>query len=330
MRRLSELFAAEDRMHLTEDGFVIEGYHPPRRALRVNILAMGDVGGTLALALRLTGADIVRSIGICDLDDKVCARYEMELNQIAMPDDPAAFPPVEVISKEALFDGDVFLFCATRGVPPVEASAEKTGKDVRMAQLEGNLKLIAGFAEQAAACGYRGDFFVVSDPVDPLCKQAILCGLDPGQVKGFGLGVMHARAAYYAAKDPVFAIYLREGRAFGPHGQDLVIADSIRSYDDANALALTQQTVNTNLAIRALGFKPYLAPACSSGALSLLEDMRGHWHYSSAYFGEGNRGAFLGMRCRRTEDGLLVENLPLDERLFARIERAYRNLEALV
>ena len=108
-------------------------------------------------------------------------------------------------------------------------------------------------------------------------------GLLTCQVRGFGLGVMNARAAYYARKDPRFASFLTEGRSFGPHGEDLVIANSIRNYDDALSRQLTEQAVRANLRMREMGFKPYAAPALSSGALSLLLCLRGQWHCSSTY-----------------------------------------------
>ena len=34
---------------------------------RVTLLALGDVGSTLLLGLRLLGGDVIRSIGICDV-----------------------------------------------------------------------------------------------------------------------------------------------------------------------------------------------------------------------------------------------------------------------
>ncbi|MFQ9053679.1 MAG: hypothetical protein ACLR5H_11500 [Oscillospiraceae bacterium] len=71
---------------------------------------------------------------------------------------------------------------------------------------------------------------------------------------------MNARAAYYARKDPCFASFLTEGRSFGPHGEDLVIANSIRNYDDALSRQLTEQAVRANLRMRELGFKPHIAP----------------------------------------------------------------------
>ncbi|MBQ9015045.1 MAG: lactate dehydrogenase [Firmicutes bacterium] len=322
MRRLHELCERE-YIRTGEDRFLIPGGPAfAGQKVRVHILAMGDVGGTLALAMKLTGADVLSGIGICDINERMLARWEQELNQIVAPADPEAFPPVCKVSPEQLFDCDAFVFCASRGVPDL---SEKN-VDVRMVQLEKNAEMIAGYGRQAAEAGFRGAFFVVSDPVDPLCAAAAKAGVCPDQIQGFGLGVMNGRAAYYAAGDERMASYRTEGRVFGPHGEDLVVANSIRSYNDDLSRELTRMTVNANRQIRELGFKPYIAPAVSSGALSILENLRGGWHYSSVCFG----GAFLGLRNRRTDAGIEVEDQPLDEKLFARIETAYRNLEGLL
>ena len=81
--------------------------------------------------------------------------------------------------------------------------------------------------------------------MDPLCQAAWRAsnldgegrwdglGLLPEQVQGFGLGVMNARAAYFAKGDPRFASFLTEGRTFGPHGRGLIAANSVEHYDDA-------------------------------------------------------------------------------------------------
>ena len=53
--------------------------------VRVNLLALGDVGSTLLLGLRLMGGDVISSIGICDLREGVARRWEFELNQIQLP-----------------------------------------------------------------------------------------------------------------------------------------------------------------------------------------------------------------------------------------------------
>lgn len=375
MKKLSELYSGprgdrrdakkntDECSGAREHTFLIPGFRDWRgKMLRINILAMGDVGGTLALAMKLTGSDIVSEIGICDISETVLARWEQELNQIALPRDLDAFSLVRPVPAERLFDCDVFVFCASRGVPDVS----QTDVDVRMVQLEKNMELVRSYAETAVKAEFDGEFFIVSDPVDPLCYGAMSVGIRPERIQGFGLGVMNGRAAYFArqamehaavAEDPQqedqdrkkelyrkMAKYLTEGRVFGPHGEDLVVANSIFDYDEEASLELTRRTVEANLRIRELGYKPYIAPAVTSGALSILENLRGNWHYSSAWFGgsigpdcaayEGAsgpavQGAFLGMRNRRCEEGLLIEDLPLDERLFARIERACRNLEQI-
>lgn len=306
---------------------------PRPEKVRVNLLALGDVGSTLLMGLRLMGGDVISSIGICDLREGVAQRWEFELNQIQLPGPYDALPPVEIVSPEQLFDGDVFLFCASRFVPD---TAVKTG-DVRMAQYRLNRELAALYAQKARQACYRGLFCVVSDPVDPLCRAVLTesnrapsgemdyQGLFSHQVRGFGLGVMNARAAYYARKDPRFASFLTEGRSFGPHGEDLVIANSIRHYDDALSRRLTEQAVRANLRMRELGFKPYIAPALSSGALSLLLCLRGRWHCSSTYLD----GVFMGARNRVLPTGTELERLPLPQALQDRLQTTMDRLRAI-
>lgn len=306
---------------------------PRPEKVRVNLLALGDVGSTLLMGLRLMGGDVISSIGICDLREGVAQRWEFELNQIQLPGPYDALPPVEIVSPEQLFDGDVFLFCASRFVPD---TAVKTG-DVRMAQYRLNRELAALYAQKARQARYRGLFCVVSDPVDPLCRAVLTesnrapsgemdyQGLFSHQVRGFGLGVMNARAAYYARKDPRFASFLTEGRSFGPHGEDLVIANSIRHYDDALSRRLTEQAIRANLRMRELGFKPYIAPALSSGALSLLLCLRGRWHCSSTYLD----GVFMGARNRVLPTGTELERLPLPQALQDRLQTTMDRLRAI-
>lgn len=306
---------------------------PRPEKVRVNLLALGDVGSTLLMGLRLMGGDVISSIGICDLREGVAQRWEFELNQIQLPGPYDALPPVEIVSPEQLFDGDVFLFCASRFVPD---TAVKTG-DVRMAQYRLNRELAALYAQKARQARYRGLFCVVSDPVDPLCRAVLTesnrapsgemdyQGLFSHQVRGFGLGVMNARAAYYARKDPRFASFLTEGRSFGPHGEDLVIANSIDRYDDGLSRLLTERTVHANLQMREMGFKPYVAPALSSGALSLLLCLRGRWHCSSTYLD----GVFMGARNRVLPTGTELERLPLPRQLQDRLQTTMDRLRAI-
>ena len=305
----------------------------PAGKKRVNILAIGDVGSNLLTGLHLLGGDCISEIGICDLDEKVTARWAFEQNQIAYPWDYDRLPEVRAVTAEQLFDADVVVFVASKGIPPVGSGV----KDVRMYQFENNRKIVGMYARQARKLGYRGMFCQVSDPVDPLAKTALLesnrnedgeldwKGLRPEQIQGFGLGVMNARAAYYAKRDPRFSKFLTEGRSFGPHGQELVIADSIENYDDALSRELTEKVVTANLEMRALGFKPFVAPAFSSGALSILLMLRGEWHCGSVYLG----GAFMGVKNRYTPNGLETEILPLPDKLFERIRMAEETLKKI-
>ena len=300
--------------------------------VRVNLLALGDVGSTLLLGLRLMGGDVISSMGICDVRENAALRWEFELNQIQTPSG-AALPPVEIISPEQLFDGDVFLFCASRMVPDTSV----TGGDVRMAQLAANRPLAEHYARLARERRFRGLFLVMSDPVDPLCRAAYLAsnrdeagnldhqGLLPEQIRGLGLGVMNARAAYFAKRDPRYASFLTEGRSFGPHGQGLVLANSIAHYDDALSQALTAEVLSANLRIRELGFKPFVAPAVSSGAMQLLLLLRGEWHCASLPLGD----VFFGCRSRLTPLGPETEALPLPPQLLKRLQAAESHLRAI-
>ena len=306
---------------------------PPRGKVRVNLLALGDVGSTLAMGLRLLGGDAISSLGVCDVREGVARRWEFELDQIGFPDQYDALPPVKAVEAENVFDCDVFLFCASRFVPD---TAVKTG-DVRMAQYQANRPLVAHYGRLAREAGFKGLFCVVSDPVDPLCRAALVesnrdengtidyQGLFPHQIRGFGLGVMNARAAYYARRDARFADFLADGRTFGPHGEDLVVANSLSRYDDALSRELTDLTAHANLEMRALGFKPYVAPALSSGALSLLGCLRGQWHCSSLYLG----GVFFGVRNRLAPNGPQAERLPLPPALVERLQETIKRLKEI-
>ncbi len=312
----------------------ILAFQPKEGKKRVNILAIGDVGSMLLTGLHLLGGDVVESIGICDLEEKVTARWEFEENQIAYPWDYDALPEVHVVKPEELFDCDVFVFVASKGIPPVGSGI----KDVRMYQFENNSKIIGHYAKMAREKNFKGLFCAVSDPVDPLAKTAFLesnkneagefdyMGLLPEQIQGFGLGVMNARAAYYAKRDERFKQFLTEGRSFGPHGQDLVVADSIENYNDEISKELTQLTVTANLHMRAIGYKPFVAPAFSSGAISILMCLRGQWHCGSVFMG----GIYMGVKNRYTANGLETEVLALPDALYDRIVFAEENLKKII
>ena len=306
----------------------------PSGRRRVNLLAVGDVGGTLLTALKLLGGDCIERIGICDLNQKAVSRWAAEMGQVSWPWDYDALPEVEPVSDEDLFRCDVFLFAATRGVPPVGGGV----RDVRMAQFSANRPLVEQYARQARQAGFRGLFIVLSDPVDPLCKAAYLAsnqgedgqwdglGLRAEQIQGFGLGVMNARAAYYAKQDPRFRSFLTDGRSYGPHGQGLVIANSLTHYDDGLSRELTDLVTTANLRIRELGFKPYVAPAISSGAMQLLLTLRRSWHCSSVAVGD----VWFGVRNRLTAAGLEIETASLPTPLFDRLRETQALLREII
>ncbi|MGB3367636.1 MAG: lactate dehydrogenase, partial [Acidaminobacteraceae bacterium] len=294
---------------------------------RLNILGLGDVGGILLIGLRLLGSSSISSIGIFDLDQDKLKRWEAELNQIIDPNN-LELPDVDIVSYENLFDCDMFVFCASKGVPPVGSEV----KDVRKYQLASNSKLVSIYAKEARKSKFKGIFAVVSDPVDQLCYVAYeesnkdyegnldYKGLLPEQVRGYGLGVMYARSLYYLKSS---GHEYKNSRAYGPHGKELVIANDIESYDDELSKNVTYKTVNANMDIRGFGYKPFIAPALSSGALSIINTLTGKWHYSAVYLD----GCYFGVRNRLSKSGMEIERSILDEKLASRITDAYKVLK---
>jgi len=287
-----------------------------KKAFKVTLLGLGDVGGTLLIGLRLLGRGIISEIGIYDLSSDKLSRWEMELNQIVDPNDDT-LPPVRIIGQEELFDGDMFIFTASKFVPQVGSDV----KDVRMVQFESNRQIIEIYAKQASEQEYKGIFAVVSDPVDLLCSAVnrVASNLSKDQIRGYGLGVMYGRAKYYADKE---GIDFTKGRAYGPHGKALVIANDLESYDSEKSQALTTLTIEANLKVRDAGFKPYVAPALSSGALSLLHTLRGQWHYSAVAIDD----YYLGVRNRYINGKTEVECIPAHVNLVKRIENSVEEM----
>lgn len=314
--------------------------------LRLTLVGLGDVGGTLLTALKLLsglsvgtdpdetgkkggcghpplqGVPEIAEIGIYDPNEALCRRWELELNQIL--DRPE--PRIVLRSPDALFDCDVFLFTASRGVPPLGASG-----DVRMAQLEANREMLKPYAALARASRFSGLFCQISDPVDLLARCVFLqsnrdetgsCdfrGLLPEQIVGFGLGVMQARAAYMARRLGADCPRLR---TYGPHGAELIVANDPVDYDAELSAELTRRTVGANLEVRALGFKPYVAPAISSAALSILSLLRGEPFLGAVPMG----GVYFGCRSRLTDRGFVPVREDLHPALEARLEKAWKKL----
>ena len=68
--------------------------------------------------------------------------------------------------------------------------------------------------------------------------------------------------------------------------------------------------------------KPYIAPALSSAAISILQLLRGEYHYGAVPLGS----AYFGCRSRMSPLGLETQRERLHPDLFARLERAYDDL----
>jgi hypothetical protein len=284
----------------------------------------------MAAGFRLLGGETVNEIGLYDPNAKQCIRYEQELNQILPADDFPA-PRVNIIGHEELFDCDLFVFAASAGVP----SPGEDNADVRMAQLKRNLGILLPYAKAAREKNFRGLFAVVSDPVDYLCRAVFLegnkndkgeldfQGLFPEQIRGFGLGVMAARAMYFANKRGIRG-FSKNGRVYGPHGKGLIAANDYGyGYDAASSEVLTNDTVTANLKVRESGFKPYIAPALSSACISMLKMLKGEWHDSAIPLG----GLYFGCRSRLDENGIRAERLPLHPELLGHIQMTYTKLK---
>lgn len=292
-----------------------------QKSWRVHVVGLGDVGGMLLTGLRLLGRGDIRELGLYDPDPAKCQRWHREIGQICHPFEVDSMT-VGVVDPESLFDCDLFVFCASRSVPPLDQSVT----DVRMVQFAGNADILKPYAQRAVREGFEGLFAVVSDPVDQLCQCVLstmnhtaaterLKPIKADQVRGYGLGVMNGRASWYARQIPELSEYLTAGRAYGPHGKGLIIADSIENYNDEKSRRLTELTLNANFEVRSAGFKPFVAPALSSGAISLLCTLRGQWHYSAVALG----GVFMGCKNRLIDSVQETECLEMPEVLKDRI-----------
>lgn len=289
---------------------------------KVNIVGLGDVGGILATGLRILGNDIISSLGVYDKDENKAKRWKYELSAIKDVN-LLNCQEVKLLEEDELFHCDMFVFCVSVGVPAINAQI----KDVRMAQFQGNKKIISHYAKKARENNFQGIFAVVSDPVDLLCKAVFLesninsnnemdfKGIPSHKIRGYGLGVMNARASYYAKDENIYSNYDTEGRVFGPHGEGLIVANSIRNYNPILSAKLTEKTKNANLEVRATGYKPYVAPAISSGSISLIATLKGNWHYSCTFLG----GIFMGCKTVYSNFGTVLEDYYLPDSLYQKL-----------
>lgn len=300
---------------------------PARLPARVQIIGLGDVGHTCLMALKLLGGDLIGDIGIYDVLDTAIERWAFEMEQCVWPFSDESMPKVHQLEKEDLFrHTDIVIFAATRGI----AQPGEEVDDVRRDQYLKNAPMVVEYASLARDRDYDGMFIMLSDPVERLAqvawRQSNLNeagvfdgkGLRPEQVEGYGLGVMHARAG------SVMPSYIKHGRAYGRHGEGLILANDITAYDDKLSQDLSQRVATLNMELRRIGYKPFVGPAVSSGALSLLSRLRGERHYSAVFMDGVYYGAPL-----RTRNGLpALEYLKLDQQLCDRLIDGVAQLKA--
>jgi hypothetical protein len=301
---------------------------------KINLIGLGNVGATLLTALRLLGGEKIVEIGIFDTNEKAVSRCEQEVNQIYDGSNKRKMPNIKTIQTDEVFQADMVVFCISIGVP----APEKEVKDVRMMQLEANSRIINYYAQRARKVNFNGIFAILSDPVDLLCQSALLTsnynekgeydgkGLSADQIRGFGLGVMHGRAVYYARENKKIKDYIKKGRVFGPHGKGLIAVDDVEEYNREYSHSLTEKILNANLKLRKIGYKPYIAPAVSSGALSLLDFINCEWHYSAGFLG----GIFWGSRNRLNPVGIEWEQYDFSTDLYTELNSSYQFLKKQV
>lgn len=268
---------------VTEEDSLAKKHKNPTNPFTLSILGLGDVGGTLLIGLRLLGKEILKEIKIFDLDEKKRRRYYLECNEIS---DGTALPAVTEAELDTVFKTDCIVFTVSLYIPPVGSDV----KDVRLVQFEKNKAVLLEYARQAEASGFKGHYFIVSDPVDLLCMSLMKEGnIESHRIRGFGLGVMEARARFIAKELNVFSEDLR---TFGPHGKGLIVVNSLEHYDKDISKDLSERTINENFRIRETGFKPYIGPALSSGSISILKALDGKEHLSTWFNGH----IFMGSR----------------------------------
>lgn len=283
-----------------EDRGIMEELLKKEKPFTLSILGLGDVGGTLLMGLRLLGRDVLKEIRIFDLDEKKRRRYYLEINEIS---DGTELPPVKEVPLEEVFDTDVLVFTVSVFIPPLDTKLQ----DVRLVQFDKNRRILLSYARQAEEKGFKGYYFIVSDPVDLLCMNLMEeGGIESHRIRGFGLGVMEARARFIAIEKNLFQNDLR---TYGPHGKGLIVVNSLSGYDETISKELTHLTERENFRVRETGFKPYIAPALSSGAISIVKALKGEEHLSTFY----NGIVFMGARNRLLGSFTLPEKVHLEE-----------------
>ena len=75
----------------------------PNPKWKINVVGLGDVGGTLITGLRLLGGDCIEEVGIYDKDINKVNRWEYECNQIQSPTLNPNLPKIKPLNENFIF-----------------------------------------------------------------------------------------------------------------------------------------------------------------------------------------------------------------------------------
>jgi len=98
------------------------------------------------------------------------------------------------------------------------------------------------------------------------------------------------------------------------------------NYNGSKSDYLTEKTLNANLEVRKLGFKPYIAPSLSSGALSILATVSGDYFYGSSLMGH----VFMGSKMRLTNLGIEIPRYELHPEVIKKLDDTYKQLRRII
>lgn len=272
-----------------------------RENLKLCVIGSGDVARTMILGLLLTASDgQIQEINILGPDETEIKRLIHEFSQVYRLNRPVISIISDPLKKR---QADAIIFCASASVPPISV----TSGDVRLVQFQKNSKILGSVVDP----NYKGLYLIVSDPVDLLCDYLVnKHKVSHLSVIGFGQGVMKARAVYHGSQ---------RAEIFGPHGENLLVINDLHNYSQEESLCIQEACIHDNLVLRKLGYKPYIAPAISSAAFSILDFFLGNWHYATYC----RNDIFFGGKFKNIEQGLYINKIE-DHRVVDKIKEHYQ------
>jgi hypothetical protein len=243
----------------------------------LGIFGLGRVGTAMLQAVTILPASW-KKIYLFDRTELRLEQLVFEMNQVALPG--RSFPEISRGRVDDYQHCDVLAFAASAPIPPL--GSESKG-DVRLRQYTANGEILRKLLDSLDRHNFRGKLAVVSDPVEHLTRLAVLhkpAMMREADFFGLGLGVMYARARYFARRRERHALHV-----CGTHGDLLEVINHPLRYSPERSQQLTAQVRGAHLQMRKLGYIPFIAPALSSAALSLQALSRCRPFFASAWNG---------------------------------------------